>query len=66
MIKPHRYCEFCGRGMNKGYLADNVLTFCSERCTRMSLGDAVFEERMKNLEADEDYDGLYWTEWEGD
>lgn len=66
MKKFRRYCEFCGRGMNEGYLVDNSLTYCSERCARMDLSDAKFEELMARLEADEDFDGIYWTEWEED
>lgn len=66
MNKFRRYCEHCGKGMNEGYLVDNRLTYCSEGCARADLTDARFDELMARLEADEDYDGFYWTEWEED
>lgn len=55
-----RYCNECGKEMNKGYCIENGIEYyCSDECLHKNISEEEFEELYDNGNGDS-----YWTMWE--
>jgi hypothetical protein len=54
-----RKCDSCGKGMNKGYLVNDVLYYCTDRCLHKHVTKAEWEDLHQRYP-----DENYYTEWE--
>ena len=62
-VEDVRICEHCHRLMAEGWLVDDMLTFCSDKCLKAGMPDADLADLKAH--ACEDGSSVYWTRWEG-
>lgn len=55
-MKYCRKCDYCEKGMNEGYIINDIEYYCSNRCLYPNYSPQEYNELyLKDL--------AYWTEW---